>query len=299
MPALARLRSQAAVPVLVLCAALLALVPAALAAGDNGLIVFQGNRGGPPAVFTVKPDGSDQVRLGSGLQPSISRDGKRIVFVRSSGVGAELWVLNTGNGKVERITDDAKGNTQPAISPDGSQIVFVGLRRDGGDSSEREHLYLIDADGSNERELTSGQKYTDREPSFSPDGKRIVFVRSYNAPQLMTITVGGEDLTPLTDRDEPFAGPEAPSYSPDGDRILFGASARGGDRIWTIGAGGNGLDQVTKGDDEGLEPAYSPDGGSIVFRRGRELWTMAADGGGARQLAEAPEGSNLHPSWGR
>jgi len=291
-------RAHRFLPALFLCAALLALVPAALAA-DNGLIVFQGNRGGPPAVFTVKPNGSDLERLGAGLQPAISRDGKKIVFVRSSGSGAELWLLNTENGKVERITNDAKGNSQPAISPDGSQIVFVGRARAGGDPNEREHLYLIDADGSNERELTSGQRTADLEPSFSPDGKRIVFVRTSPFAQLMTITVGGDDLTVVTDRDERFTGPGSPSYSPDGDRILFNASARGGDRIWTIGSGGKGLEQLTKGDDEGVEPAYSPDGNSIVFRRGRDLLTMDAGGGGTQQLVDGQDGSNIHPSWGR
>ena len=277
MPPLARPRLHVAVPALVLCGFLLALVPVAIAA-DSGTIVFQGNRGGPPAVFTVKSDGSDLERLGTGLQPSISRDGKRIVFVRSSSSGAELWVLNSGNGSVERITADVKGNAQPAISPDGSRIVFVGRARAGGDLNEREHLYVIDADGSNERELTNGQRNADSEPSFSPDGKRIVFVRTSNFTQLMTISVGGGDPTPVTNRDGPFTGPEGPSYSPDGDRILFDAFARSGARIWTIGSGGNGLDQVTKGDDEGVEPAYSPDGDSIVFRRGRELFTMDADG---------------------
>lgn len=290
---------RAILTTLALCAALLALVPIAIGS-DNGLIVFQGNHGGPPAVFTVKPNGSDLERLGSGLQPAISRDGKKIVFVRSSGNGAQLWLLNTDNGKVERITNDAKGNSQPAISPDGSQIVFVGRARAGGDPHEREHLYIIDADGSNERELTSGQKNADREPSFSADGKRIVFVRTANFSQLMTITAGGDDLKAVTDRDERFSSPEAPSYSPDGNRIVFDAVVRSDERIWTIGSDGNGLQQLTKGDDEGVEPAFSPDGDSIVFHSGRALFTMDADGSGAKQLVETPEGgNNLHPSWGR
>lgn len=283
---------------LALCAALLALVPAAIAAGD-GTIVFQGNRGGPPAIYTVSPNGSDPERLGVGLQPSISRDGKRIVFVRSSSTGAELWLLDLPSGKVSQVTDDAKTNAEPAISPDGERIAFVGDPRADGDPGEFDHLYVVDADGSSERQLTRGQRFVDREPSFSPDGKRIVFVRGPGETQLMTISVGGDDLTPVTKRGEPFSAPEAPSYAPNGNRILFDAFARG-NRIWTIGADGGGLDQVSRGDDEGVEPAYSPDGEAIVFRRGKELFTMNADGTGTEQLSNAPDGgSNIHPSWGR
>ena len=296
MPPLARLRSHLLVPALIV--GLLALVPTAMAA-SGGTIVFQSNRGGPAAVYTVAPNGSDLRRLGVGLHPAISRDGTKIVFVRTSAAGAELWVLNTPDGKVERITDDAKADTEPAISADGSKIVFVGSPRPGGDPNEgKRQLFLIDADGSNERQLTHGPD-TAGEPSFSPDGKRIVFVRTSRFTQLMTVTVGGDDLTPVTDRDERFTGPAAPSYSPDGNRILFDASDGGGDRIWTIGADGGSLDRVSKGDDEGVEPAYSPDGASIVFRRGRDLLTMDADGSGVQQLVAGEKGGNIHPSWGR
>jgi Tol biopolymer transport system component len=283
-------------PAIALCAVLLGLVPMAIAA-DDGTIVFQGNRGGPPALYTVAPGGSEPERLGVGLQPAISRDGKTIVFVRSSTTGTELWVLKLPSGNVSKITDDAKSNTEPAISPDGETVAFISGPR--GEDFEPDHLFVIDADGSDERQLIRGDKFNDREPSFSPDGKRIVFVRGPGETQLMTITVGGDDLTPVTKRGEPFSSPEAPSYSPNGNRILFAAFARG-NRIWTIGTGGDGLEQLIKGDDEGQEPAYSPDGSAIVFRRGKELFTMEADGSGTKQLTNAPPGgSNIHPSWGR
>lgn len=223
MPRLIRRRGhRLLLPALALCAALLLLVPAALAA-DSGLIVFQGNRGGPPAIYTVAPDGSQLDRLGVGLEPAISRNGEKIVFVRSSAAGAELWVLNTRNGNVEKITHDALINQQPAISPDGETVAFIGSAR--GSDPEPDHLYVIDSNGNNERQLTRGQKFVDGEPSFSPDGKRIVFVRGPGETQLMTISVDGGDATAVTERGGKFSAPEWPSYSPDGKRILFDASS--------------------------------------------------------------------------
>jgi Tol biopolymer transport system component len=297
MAAVPRRRSRLVLLALALCVALLALVPAAIAATADGTIVFQGNRGGPPAVFTVKPNGSDLTRLGSGLQPAISDNGKKIVFVRSSTSGAELWVLDVASGNVSQITDDAKTNAEPAISPDGSTVAFIGSQR--GDDPEPDHLFVIDADGTHERQLFRGQNFVDREPNFSPDGKRIVFVRGPGETQLMTITVGGDDLTPVTERGKPFSSPEWPTYSPDGKRILFNAFS-GGHKLYTIGTDGKGLDQLSKGDEDFVEAAYSPDGSSIVFRRHKELFTMNADGSGVEQLSNAPDGgSNIHPSWGR
>lgn len=292
-----RRRSRLVLPALALCTALFALVPAALAA-DSGTIVFQGNRGGPPAVFTVKPNGDDLTRLGTGLQPAISRNGKNIVFVRSSTRGAELWVLNVGSGNVSQITDDGVTNAEPAISPDGETIAFIGSVR--GEDPEPDHLFVIDADGNNERQLTRGGKFVDREPSFSPDGKRIVFVRGPGETQLMTIAVSGGETTTVTKRGEPFSVPEWPSYSPDGKQILFDAYARGSHRLYTVDAGGGEIDQISKSDDDFIEPDYSPNGSSIVFRRGKELFTMDADGSGVKQLFDSPPGgSNIHPSWGR
>lgn len=293
---MARPRSLLLVPALVACAALLCLVPNAVAI-DTGLIAFQGNRGGPPSIFTVSPNGSNLKRLGTGLQPAISRNGKKLVFVRSSPGGADLWLMNIDSGKVAKITDDAKTNAEPAISPDGETVAFIGNAR--GEDPEPDHLFVIDADGTHERQLIRSQKSVDREPSFSPDGKRIVFVRGPGESQLMTIAVSGGDPTPVTERSAPFSSPESPSYAPNGNHILFDAFSQG-NKLYTVGTDGKDLEQVSKGDDEVLEPAYSPDGSSIVFRRGRELFTMDSDGSGTKQLIDTPAGgSNIHPAWGR
>jgi Tol biopolymer transport system component len=295
MAAVAR-RSRLVLPALALCATLLALVPAALAANTD-TIVFQGNRGGPPAIFSVAPDGSKLKYLGAGLQPAISRDGKSVVFVRSSPGGAELWLFKADTGKVAKVTTDAKTDAEPAISPDGETIAFIGNAR--GADPEPDHLFVIDADGTHERQLLRGQNSVDREPSFSPDGKRIVFVRGPGETQLMTITVGGDDLTPVTERGKPFSSPEWPSYSPDGKRILFNAFSSG-HKLYTVGTDGKDLEQVSKGEEDFVEADYSPDGSMIVFRRHKELFTMNADGSGVEQLSNAPEGGgNIHPSWGR
>jgi TolB protein len=298
---------------LVLSVALLVVAPAAVAI-DTGLIAFQGNRrfdNGQrieKAIYTMAPNGSGVQRIGDGIQPAISPNGKKIAFVKVVGepepgqeADVEIFTMDADGGNVQQVTADKSTDTEPAFSPDGKQIVFVGDRHVRGVSKELPKIFVVDVDGSNERQLTNGRSL-DFEPSFSPDGKRIAFIRGPGESRLMTMTAAGTDLTTLTKFKDPFSAPGAPSYSPNGKRILFQAFEDGTSRIYTFDAadGGNRV-TLTKGDDEGLEPAYSPDGSSIVFRRANNLFTMNADGSGVNQLTgiEREDGSNIHPSWGR
>lgn len=308
---MARLRLRRSQLVLVsaaLAAALLALAAVALAA-DRGTIVFQanrfdGSRNVTKSVYAMNPDGSGVKRLEEGLQPSISRDGKTIAFVEAVGEkderSAEIFVMDADGRHVRQVTNDKSVDSEPALSPNGGQIAFVGDRRADPKPGEPAHIFSVDVDGSNQRQLTKGRQI-DLEPSFSPNGGRLVFIRGPGESQVVTMTTGGADVTQLTKHSDPFSGPSSPSYSNDGQRILFGAFAEG-NRIFTIDASdGSDVTPLTRGDSEGLEPAYSPEGGTIVFRRGTNLFAMDASGVDVQQLSELQplEGSNIHPTWGR
>lgn len=101
----------------------------------------------------------------------------------------------------------------PSVSRDGRKLTFTVKRQDLEAGTSSTEIWLADIDGANARQLTPGKKL-DANPSFSPDGKRILFTSNRSGTsQLWTIPIDGGEATALTD----FAlGLDGPVWSPDG-----------------------------------------------------------------------------------
>ncbi|MGO9242574.1 MAG: S9 family peptidase [Bryobacteraceae bacterium] len=119
----------------------------------------------------------------------------------------------------------------PRISPDGAQIVYtrvvVNAKHDGYESA----LWLIPAAGAaggrTARQITAGPH--DTSPRWSPDGRRIAFLRSTETPerppsgQIFVLPMDGGEARPLTAMPK---GASAPEWSPDGRFIAFTSSTK-------------------------------------------------------------------------
>ena len=133
-------------------------------------IAFVSTRDGTPTIYIAADDGSNVRRLTTGEHPAWSWDGNRIAFHR----GAQLVVIDA-NGTNERVLG---AGFMPAWSPDGTKIVYgTGVGAAGGG------IHVMNADGSGVQLLMrddfANSPYGDHVhgPVFSPDGKRIAFVR--------------------------------------------------------------------------------------------------------------------------
>src|SRR4051794_3526132 len=127
------------------------------------------------------------------------------------------------------------------------RIAFSSLR-DG--NSE---IYVMNQDGSAQTRLTFDPA-EDTQPSWSPDGRRIAFVRAGN---IFVMNADGSGQFGLTNSVGPVANSE-PDFSPDGKRIAFHSNRTGIFHIFVMNADGTGVAQLTSNVGNDFQPAWSP-----------------------------------------
>jgi TolB protein len=142
--------------------------------------------------------------------PDWSPDGRKIAFTshavtdnkRDNYVTAEIYVIDAeGKGKPARLTNNTEEERAPAWSPDSKRILFMcrkGSPAEGGVIPTFE-LCVMNADGTGLKRLTNTGRYLT--PSWSPDGRQIVFHRAVGGPgrfQLFLINADGTGDRQLT-----------------------------------------------------------------------------------------------------
>ncbi len=285
----------------------------ATAPGQNGPIVYQSAVGNHIQLFTVRPDGSGVRRLtrfadSDSVHASWSPDGTRIAFERAFAKHAAIYTMNLDGSDLVSLTPHGLQGL-PSYSPDGTTIVFDRTL------PKEDSLWVMNADGTGLRQLTHNKPAGKDEcrcegsPVFSPDGKRIAFVRTITDLQTAAFVVNadGTGLKQLT----PWRlGISAKlDWSPDGSRIVVSSpqAERPGvaSNVFTVRPDGTGLKQLTHETKAGvhdLADGFSPDGTKIIFAKTIDggpfqVYVMNADGTGIRQLTH---GVDAHwASWGR
>ena len=152
---------------------------------------------------------------------------------------------------------------RPALSPDGRWLAFDEAIPGDGDWN----IGLIDLSSGARRALTE-HPARDRKPSFSPDGRRIVFRSERSGrSQIYRVDREGGGLARLTFTEGASDG--YPSYAPDGRHILFESDKGATKGLYLMDAYGRGR-QVLLSDDRlrFATPSWDPSGDAILFSAG-------------------------------
>lgn len=238
----------------------------------------------------------DLFALESVGDPAISPDGAWVAYtlgqidlerdVRETSV----WMVRRAGGDPVRLTREGASAYAPRWSPDGAYLSFLSARDD-----EAAQVWLLNRSGGEAQQLTSVQQGVEAH-EWSPDGQRLALVIR----------------DPDPDATEDGETPPRPWVI---DRLLFkddgvGYLDRLRTHIYVFDIATRQATQLTRGDYDDSEPAWSPDGGAIAFVSNRspnpdanydtDIWLVPSDASDARrtprQLTTSP-GADRSPSW--
>lgn len=247
------------------------------------------------------------IAKGSIQNPAWSPDNNSIVvtnFLNGYNTDpADLLLFNISQQSSRKLVSNGSANVNlPGSSwnPVTRKIVFSSSRE------PHDEIYMIDENGASgiEKKITERPDKMAFEPSFSPDGKWIVF-ESHLVDQEGNgvITKYKSDKSSsyidLTDSNDDC---RQPNWSPTGDLILYQQFTNGQWNIWVMDTLGNNKTKITSGNWNKTDASFSPDGKHIVYssnERGEKyanLYIIPSVGGASMRVTNS-ESYDGAPSW--
>jgi len=192
----------------------------------------------------------------------------------------EIYQANADGSNIINLTNSDGYDAEGSYSSDGSKILFASNREAysrtltqaeqklfDDDSSYFMDLFVMDADGSNVKQLTNSPGY-DGGPFFSPDNSEVVWRRfnpDGNSAEIWTMDIDGGNQRQLTSDAMVAWGPY---YHPSGDYIIYSSNVLGhaNFELFLIDAEGTNTPvRVTNTDGTDILPVFSPDGSRLAW----------------------------------
>jgi len=262
----------------------------------------------PAAPRNITTDDYFQIRDVS--QPEISLDGQWVVYAVRTRMLKEdkneqrLWMVSTHGGDPISLTAEGVSSSHPRWSPDGKYLAFLSARNNG-----KTQVWLLNRLGGEAAHLTDVPQGVD-DFEWSPDSTRLVLILRDPKP---------EDLEAAKDKDKDKPAAAAKPKTPPPfviDRLQFkrdtvGYLDRRRTHLYVFDVVSKKSTQVTSGDFDDSEPAWSPDGKSLAFASNRstpdpdatynsDIWVVAANntdkGAHLTQITTNP-GPDRSPAW--
>ncbi len=205
-------------------------------------------------------------------RPRISPDGQHVAYVRTTidkrmyAYRSAIWLIPTKGGDAKQFTGGQANAHSPVWSPDGRWLAFVSDREGElqGDNHEEQRqrgkgkgqVWLIPANGGEARQLTF-MPHGAAQPVWSPDSQRLIF--SAAVGPLDEESEDGKPLPKVRVIDRLL-------YRYDGTGFIYERRTH----LFLVNASGGEPTQLTDGDWDDKDAAWSPDGSRIVFASSRE-----------------------------
>lgn len=294
---------------------LLAIRPAVLPEApqwspDGSVIAFVSAAGGEPDLWAVSPGGGPPARLTAGMGeipflgarlPQWSPTGEHMAYISARSGTPEVW-LWTGRGPDARLTRLGAAIEAMRWAPDGRSIVL------SGNSCGRYDIYRVAVPSGEAIRLTDDPRY-EVYPTFTPDGRHIVYVRlneAWTDHEVILMDADGRNPRVVlrdTDMFDYHFGRTfgTPLVSPDGRHLLVRSQRSGWFNLYVVPLAGGELRPLAPAEADQSEAAWSPDGRVVAYvenHDGTLQLRMVAAGGGEPRVVVAPQdGVCAFPQW--
>jgi len=260
-------------------------------------------------VWLVDVRSGRTTKIGEGNSPLFSSAGDQVIYIRNG----RFWSVPTIGGKERELFQMRGTVNSPDLSPDGSQLLFTSVRGD--------HSFIAVYDlKSSALRFISPSVDRDVAPRWSPDGRRIAFIRLFNITD--TFSNDRDRLQPwaifvadartgdakqiwrsgdLDDDSYPGGGSGDFWQWTAGDRLIFPSERDGWMHLYSIAASGGAVTSLTPGNFEVENVAVSPDRSFVIFSTNksdvdrRHLWWVNPAGGAPRQITMG-ESIEMYPA---
>ncbi len=209
---------------------------------DGKRLAFCWDGDGEPGLYVKRIGGDQPVRVGNGpagvFSPTWSPDGREIAFLRHAEVGKphgdEIVVVPAAGGSERRLATSRADNHGLDWSPDGRLLAFV----DKASAEAPDAIHLLTIETGERRRLTTPPGLGDYQPTFSPDGRSVAFIRRGDRVAFSTVIyvqeIGSSNPRPVTFgyeiRDVAWAA--------DGGSLVFVAGRPEHRNLWIVDAAG-------------------------------------------------------------
>ncbi len=222
--------------------------------------------------------------------------GSKIFFASDRTGAREIWSMDYDGTNQRRLTQYNSTSGMPALSPDGKMVAFTTYA--GGNPQIRVHS----TDSGRRLPFYNPVSSVVETPEFTPDGKQMLFATAIGG--WVQICIGGIDGSNFRRISNVRAIEVSPRVNPKTGADMLFISGRGGrQQLWRMNLDGGDLQQLTTGEGDVANPAWSPSGQQIAFS-----WTRGYEPGNfnifvmdvaRRQPIQLTQGTgrNENPWW--